>query len=114
MIVVLIVAVAIEAEVLRRNRAYYRERMLHHSRMARDERTRSEMAQARVMHPTNESETGMYRYVARTRAERAGWHEALGAKWARGVSHPWERVAPDPPTPENYGPVDFDQPVYPP
>lgn len=114
MIAVLICALALTAVVIRRNLHFYRERELYHARMAENERRQSRMAEDRLRNPTNETENGMVRYVARTRAERAEWHEALRKKWQRGVSHPWERVDNDPPTPDNYGPIDFKPPVYPP
>jgi hypothetical protein len=114
MIAVLICALAFTAEVIRRKREFYRERERYHARMAENERRSSRMAEDRLRNPINETENGMFRYIARTRAERAEWHEALRKKWQRGISHPWERVERDPPTPDNYGSIDFDRPVYPP
>ena len=113
MIAVMIFALAFTAEIIRRNEKYCRGRERYHAHMADLETKQSRMAEVHLRNLPNETERGMFQYVARTRAERAAWHEVLRKKWQRGVSHPWELVEMDPPTPEDYGPIDYDPPVYP-
>jgi len=106
----------LDAGLIARNRAYYQDRAAFHSRLETMERRTARMATARVLRPANPTKTGMFQYIARTRTERAAWHEALRKKWEWGVAHPRERVADDPPPPElfgGYGPPDYDEPVYP-
>jgi len=90
------------------------KKALFHLRQEDNERNSSRMAKARVLHPANQTETPMFRHMERTRAERSAWRAASRSKWERGVSHPWEWVAPDPLTPETYGPVNLPQPTSPP
>ena len=115
MMAVVVVALAVEAEVMRRNRAYYQERAAYQARQAYNERNSSRMVQDRVLRPVNETETGMFRYIARTRTERAEWHDALRGEMgvgclpslATGRRHicRGRRIT---------GPIDFVEPTYPP
>ena len=99
MVAVMVVALSIATERMRRESFRYRELVERHARLERA--FRKNAALLPLMKPSDwESLCGQMALSLSRSPERAAYHASLRRKYEHAARYPWLPVEPDPPEPE--------------